>query len=164
MAAAVLQVISSLLAKYSKSSLLISAYTYEKQILKKDYCIDRYDDKMCRLPICSNHIILTGDLEKREELLQTMDATCFWNQHVNCLYTLSKYRFIGEISATNGQTLIIGKMQFSLRNKTKEWTESSAMRKKDPWRKTTKTLLEFLQKNKKNANDLFSVCWRNPTR
>ena len=49
---------------------------------------------MCFLPNCRYHIILLGDIK---ELLQKLDAFCFNYQHVDCLYTLFKYRFSDKI-------------------------------------------------------------------
>ena len=50
MAAVVLQVIPSFYTTYSKNSLFISANSYEKYIVSKEYCIARHDDKMCFPP------------------------------------------------------------------------------------------------------------------
>ena len=100
MAAVIIQVIHSFYTIYSKNSLFISASTYEKFILSKKYCIARHDDKMCILPNCRYHIILLGNIK---ELLQKLDAFCFNYQHVDCLYTLFKYRFSGKIVVKTGQ-------------------------------------------------------------
>ena len=95
-----LQVIPSFYTNYSKNSLFISANTYEKYIVSKEYCIARHDDKMCFLPNCRYHIILIGNIK---ELLQKVDAFCFNYQHVDCLYRLFKYRFIDKIVIKSGQ-------------------------------------------------------------
>ena len=58
MAAVMLQVIPSFYTNYSKNSLFISANTYEKFIVSKEYSIARTDDKMCFLPNCRYHNIL----------------------------------------------------------------------------------------------------------
>ena len=100
MAAVMLQVIPSFYTNDSKNSLFISAVTYEKFILSKKYCIARHDDKMCFLPNCRYHIILIGNIK---ELLQKLDAFCSNYQHVDCLYTLFKYRFIGKNVIKSGQ-------------------------------------------------------------
>ena len=55
---------------------------------------------MCFLPNCRYHIILKGNIK---ELLQKLDAFCFNYQHVDCLYTLFKYRFNEEIVIKSGQ-------------------------------------------------------------
>ena len=95
-----LQVIPSFHTNYSKNSLYISANTYEKYIVSKQYCIARHDDKMCLLPNCRYHIFLKGNFK---EFLQKLDAFCFNYKHVNCLYTLLKYRFNGKIVIKSGQ-------------------------------------------------------------
>ena len=94
MAAVMLQVIPSFYTNYSKSSLFISANTYEKYTVSKEYCVAGHDDKMCFLPNCRNHNILIGNIK---ELLQKLDASCFNYQHVDCLYTNFKYRFIEKL-------------------------------------------------------------------
>ena len=100
MAAVMIQVIPSFYTNYSKNSLFISANTHEKYIVCKEYCIARHDDKMCFLPNCRYHIILIGNIK---ELLQKLDAFSFNYQHVDCMYTLFKYRFSGKIVIKSGQ-------------------------------------------------------------
>ena len=73
MAAAMLQVIPIHKTNYSKNGLFISANTYEKYIVSKEYCIARHDDKMCFLTNCRFYIILIGN----KEMLQKLDAFCF---------------------------------------------------------------------------------------
>ena len=68
--------------------------------MSKEYCIAGHDDKMCFLPNCRYHIVLIGNIK---ELLQKLDAFCFNYQHVDCLYTLFKYRFNGKIVIKRGQ-------------------------------------------------------------
>ena len=58
------------------------------------------NDKICFLPNCRYHIILIGNIK---ELLQKLDAFCFNYRHVDCLYTLFKYRFSGKIVLKSGQ-------------------------------------------------------------
>ena len=100
MAAVMLQVIPSIYTNYSKNSQFISANTYEKYIVSTEYSIAGHDDKMCFLPNCRYHIILIGNIK---ELLQKLDAFCFNYQHVDCLYTLLKYRFSGKTVLKSGQ-------------------------------------------------------------
>ena len=100
MAAVMLQVIPSFYTSDSKNILIFSANTYEECIVCKKYCIARHDDKMCFLPNCRYHIILLGNIK---ELLQKLDAFCFNYQHLDCLYTLFKYRFTGKIVVKSGQ-------------------------------------------------------------
>ena len=100
MAAVMLQVIPSFYTNFSKNGLFVSANTYEKFIVSKEYCIARHDDKMCFLPNCRCHISLIGNIK---ELLQKLDAFCFNYQHVDCLYTLFKYRVTGKIVIESGK-------------------------------------------------------------
>ena len=55
---------------------------------------------MCFPPICRYHIILIGNIE---DLLQKLHAFFFNYQHVDCLYTIFKYRFSGKIVFKSGQ-------------------------------------------------------------
>ena len=100
MAAVMLQVIPSFYTNYSKNSLLISANNYENYIVSKEYCFAGHDDKMCFLPNCRYHIILLGNIKG---LLQKLDTFCFNYKHVDCLYTLFKYRFSEKIVLKSGQ-------------------------------------------------------------
>ena len=100
LAAVMLQSIPSFYAKISEKSLFISATTYEKYIVCKDYCIAHHNDKTCFLPACKYHIVLLGNVQ---ELLKKLDTFCFNYQHVDCLYTLFKYRFSGKTFAKSGQ-------------------------------------------------------------
>ena len=100
MAAIMLQTIPSFYTKFSEKSLLNSANTYEKYIICNNYCIAHHDDKTCSLPSCKYPILLLGNVE---ELLNKLDTFCFTYQHVDCLYTLFKYRFSGEVIAKSGQ-------------------------------------------------------------
>ena len=100
MAAVMLQVIFSFYTIYSKNSLFISANTYEKYIVSKEYCIARHENKMCFLPNCRYHFFLIGNIK---EWLQKLDAFCFNDQHLDCLYTLFKYRFSSKIVLKSGQ-------------------------------------------------------------
>ena len=116
MAAIMLQSIPSFYAKISEKSLFISATTYEKDIVCKDYCIAHHDDKTCFLPSCKYHILLHGDVE---ELLKKLDTFCFTYQHADCLYTLFKYRFSGKVIAKSGQVFdnVQRAVDFNHRNK-----------------------------------------------
>ena len=116
MAAIMLQAKPSFYTKLSEKSLLISANTYEKFLVCKDYCIAHHDDKTCFLPACKYHILLIGNVE---ELLKNLDTFCFTYQHVDCLYTLFKYRFSGKVVAKSGQVFdnVQRAVDFNQRNK-----------------------------------------------
>ena len=64
MAAIMLQAKPSFYLKISEKSFFISASTYEKFIVCKDYCIAHHDDKTCFLPSCKYHILLHGNVEE----------------------------------------------------------------------------------------------------
>ena len=100
MAAIMLQTFLSFSTKNSGKSLFISANTYEKYIVCKDYCIVHHDDKTCFSPASEYHIILHGSFE---ELLKKLETFFFTYQHVDCLYTLFKNRFSGKVVAKSGQ-------------------------------------------------------------
>ena len=102
--------------KFQKKSLFISANSYEKYIVCKDYCIAHHNEKMCFLPSCKYHILLLGNVE---ELLKKLDTVCFTYQHVDCLYTLFKYRFSGKVIAKSGQVFdnVQRAVDFNHRNK-----------------------------------------------
>ena len=116
MAAIILQTIPGFYAKISEKSRFISATTFEKYIVCKDYCIAYHDDKTCFLPACNYHILLLGNVE---ELLKKLDTFCFTYQHVDCLYTLFKYRFSGKVFAKGGQVFdnVQRAVDFNHRNK-----------------------------------------------
>ena len=99
MTAIMLQTIPSFCAEVSEKNLLISAKTYEKYIVCKDYCITHHHNKKCFLPACKYHVVLLGETEA---LLHKLDTLCFTYQHVDCLYTLFKYRFNGKIIEKSG--------------------------------------------------------------
>ena len=111
-----LQSIPSFYKKFSEKSLLITAKTYKKYIVCKDYCIAHHDDKTCFLPACKYHIILLGNVQ---ELLKKLDTFCFTYQHVDCLYTLFKYRFSEKVPAKSGQMFdnVQRAVDFNERNK-----------------------------------------------
>ena len=99
MAAIMLQTIPSFYAKLSEKSFFISATTYEKYIVSKDYYI-AHQNEQTFFPACKYHFVLLGNVQ---ELLKNLDAFCFNYQHVDCLYTLFKYRFSGKVIAKSGQ-------------------------------------------------------------
>ena len=79
-------------AIYSRNRLKISANTFERYILSKDYCIAHYDENMWFLPNCTFHVLI-GDIK---EVLQKWETFGFNYQH-DCLCTLLKYRFSDKI-------------------------------------------------------------------
>ena len=146
MAAIMLQSIPSFYTKISEKSLFISAKTYEKFIVCRNYCIAHHDDKTCFLPACKYHIILVGNVE---ELLKKLVTFCFNYQHVDCLYTLFKYRFSGKVIAKSGQVFdnVQRAVDFNHRNKGVDRMPSIA-KKRLLRKKFKKHLFSSFQKTK----------------
>ena len=128
MAAIMLQTIPGFHAKVSEKRLFISATTYEKDIVCKDYCIAHHNRKTCFLPACKYHIVL---LRNVQELLKKLDTFCFTYQHVDCLYTLFKYRFSGKVIAKSGQVFdnVQRAVDFNHRNKWVDRRPSNAKKR-----------------------------------
>ena len=95
-----LQTIPRFYAKTSEKNLFVFLTTFEKYIVCRDHCIAHHNKKTCFLPACNYHIVLLGNVQ---ELLKKLDTFCFTYQHVDCLYTLFKYRFSGKVNAKSGQ-------------------------------------------------------------
>ena len=91
------------LLKNSGKSLFVSATTYEENTICKDYCIAHHNEKTCFLPACKNHIVPLGNVQ---ELLKKLDTFYFTYQHVDCPYTLFKYRFSGKFIKKDGQVFV----------------------------------------------------------
>ena len=146
MAANMSQSIPSFYAKFSEKSLFISATTYEKYIVCKDYCIAYHNEKTCFLPACKYHIVLLGNVQ---ELLKKLDKFCFAYQHVDCLYTLFNYRFSGKVIAKSGQVFdnVQRAVEFNHRNKGMDRMPSIA-KKRLLRKKYKKHLFSSFQKTK----------------
>ena len=134
-----LQTIPSFYAKISEKSVFISATTYEKHIVFKDYCIAHHNQKTYFLPACKYHIVLLGNVQ---ELLRKLDTFCFTYRHVDCLSTLFKYRFTGKVIAKSGKVFdnVQRAVDFNLRNEGLDRMSSIAKKKRDSWGKSTKDI------------------------
>ena len=88
----------------------------KKNIVCKDYCTAHQNEKACFFPACKYHNVLFGNVQ---ELLKKLDTFCFTYQHVDCLYTLFKYRFSGKVIARSGQVFddVQRAVDFNHRNK-----------------------------------------------
>ena len=145
MAVVVLQAIPSFFAEYSQKCMFISSNTYEKFIVCNDYCEAFHNDKTCLVSHCKFHIILLGNLQ---ELLKKLDTFCFTYKHVDCLYTLFKYRFSGKVIAKSGKVFDNVQRAVTLITETREWTECRALQKKLLRKKYKKHLFSSFQKSK----------------
>ena len=141
-----LQTIPSFYAKISEKSLFISATTFEKYIVCRDYCIAHHNDKTCFLPVCKYHIVPLANVQ---ELLKKLGTFCFTYQHVDCLYTLFKYRFSGKVIAKSGQVFdnVQRAVEFNHRNNGVDRMPSFA-KKRLLRKKYKKNLFSSLQKTK----------------
>ena len=147
------------LHKNSEKSLLIPENTYEKYIVCTDYCIAHHDDKTCFLPACEYQIIIPVNVE---ELLKILETLGFTYQHVDCLYTLFKYRFSGKVIAKSGQVFdnVQRAVEFNHTNKVVDRMPSIAQKRLFR-KKVRKAFIQLLSKDKNNGGQWFSVCKRN---
>ena len=146
MAVIMLQTIPSFYAKVSEKSLFISANTYEKYIVCKDYCIAHHNDKTWFLPSCIHHIVLLGNFQ---ELLKKLDTFCFTYQHVDCLYIVFKYRFSAKVIAKTGQVFDNAQRAVDFNHRNKGVDRMSIIAKKRLLRKKYKKhLFSSFQKTK----------------
>ena len=159
MAAIMLQTFPSFYTKISEKKLINSAITYEKYFVCTYFCIAHHDDKTCFLPACKNHIKLLGNVEL---LLKKLDTFCITYQHVDCLYTLFKYRFSAKVIAKSGQVFdnVQRAVDFNHRNKEMDRLPSIA-KKRLSRKKFKKHLFSSFQKKKNNADQWLSVCRKN---
>ena len=107
---------AQLLHKCFRKCLNFSANTCKNFIVCNDSCVAFHNDKTCFVSNCKFHIILLGNVD---ELLKKSDTFSFTYPHLDCLYTLLKYRFSGKVVAKKGQ--VFDNMQravyFNHRNK-----------------------------------------------
>ena len=91
-------------------------------------------------------MVLLGNVQ---ELLKKLDSFCFTYQHVDCLYTLFKYRFSGKVIAKSGQVFdnVQRAVEFNHRNKGVDRMPSIA-KKKLLRKKYIKHLFSSFQKTK----------------
>ena len=106
----------------------------------------KHIEKTCFLPACNYHIVLLGNVQ---ELQKKLDSFCFTCQHVDCLYTLFKYRFSGKVIAKSGQVFdnLQRAVDFNHRNKGVDRMPSIA-KKRLLRKKYRKHLFSSLQKTK----------------
>ena len=154
MAAIMLQSIPSFYAKISEKNLFFSATTYEKYNVCKDYCIAHHNEKSGFLTACKYHIVLLGDVQ---ELLKKLDSFCFTYQHVDCLYTLFKYRFGGNVVAKSGQVFDNGQRAVDFNHRNKGVDKMPSIAKKRLLRKKYKKHLFSSFQKTKTTHTIVSV-------
>ena len=98
------QLISSFFAIYSE----ISPFCFFKYIgqnkSEQGVRIGQQCVEICFQPNCRHHNLLQDNVE---DLLQKQNALSFTYQHVDCLYILFKYQFIGKKFVKSGQVFAI---------------------------------------------------------
>ena len=140
MAAVLLQMIPSFYTNFSQNTMFVFANTYKNYSMSEKDCIVLHDDKVCFLPNCRYHIILIGDIK---ELLQKLDAFSFNYQHVDCLYTVFRYRFSGKIFVKSGQRFDIVQKAVHFNHQSNGVDRKSSIAKKRLLRKKHK--IHFLK-------------------
>ena len=86
---------------------------------------------------CKNHIVLHGNVQ---ELLKRLDKFCLTYQHVDCLYTLFKYRFSGKVIAKSGQLFDNVQQAVDFDHKNKGVDRMPSIAKKNSGGKSTKDI------------------------
>ena len=111
-----------------------------------DYCVAFHNDKTCFVSNYKYKNILLGNVG---ELLKKLDTFCFTYQHVDCLYTIFKYRFSGKVIAESGQVFDNAQptVDFNHRNKGVDRLPSIA-KKRLLRKKFKKHLFSSFQKTK----------------
>ena len=100
MVAVMLEAIPSFFQKFSETSLFI--FDYEKFLVCRDNCVAAHDPAFCFLKNCKFHLLVIADKDL-DDLLVKLDRVCFTYQHVDCFYTLFKFRFSGNVLEKNGE-------------------------------------------------------------
>ena len=139
-----LQTIPSFYAKISEKSLFISAKTYEKFIVCKDYCIAHHDDKTCSLHACKYHIILLGEIENcYMNWIHFVSPINTWTAFIPCSSTDSAEKLLPRVETCS----TISREQSFLTKETQEWTKCRVMQKRGSFKKKFKQhFLSALQK------------------
>ena len=105
---------------------------------------------MCFQPNCRCHFTVIGIIK---ELLHKLDAFCFKYQHVDCHYTLFKYRFRGKIVVKSGQLFDKFAEGRSFQAAKQRSGENAQHREKETLEeKVQKTFVELLPKDRIDAN------------
>ena len=102
MGAGMLEAIPSFFQNFSKTSLFISTDDYEKFLVCRDYCVADHDPAFCFPKNSKFHLLLIADRDLNDSLAKP-DRVCFTCQHVDCFYTLFKFRFSGNVLEKNGE-------------------------------------------------------------
>ena len=116
--------------------------------MSKNYCSANHNDKVCFLTKCRYHSIFRGYIE---DLPQNLHAFCYL--HVDCLYTLFKYRFSHTIVVKGGQVFVKVRRAVSFNQGIKGVERVPSIEKRRPMRRNStheerKHLLSSFQNTK----------------
>ena len=89
--------------------------------------------------------MLKGNIK---ELLQNLDAFCFNYQHLDCLYTLFKYRFSGKINFKGGQFFVNLQRAIHFNQQNRGVDRMSSIAKKTLEEKVQKVFVELFRRTK----------------
>ena len=101
MAAVMCQVLPHFYKKFCEKALFISVSVkdYRSYILTSEYVVASHNS-FCPLKTCRYHIVLISF--SIEDLLQKLEDLSYLYQTVDCLYTLYKHQFFGNILEESG--------------------------------------------------------------
>ena len=118
----------------------------QKKFVCNDYCVAFHNDKSCFVSDCNFHIIPLGNVDVRPKKLDTF---CFTYQHVDCLYTLFKYRFSEKTIAKTGQVFdkVQRPVEFNHRNKGLDICREHC-KKEAPAEKVQNAFIQLLSEDK----------------
>ena len=123
-----------------------------------NYCVAIHNDKTCFVSKCKFHNILLGNVE---DLLKKLDTFCFTYQHVDCLYTLFKYRFSGKVIAKSRQIFNNLQRAVDSNHRKKRVDRLPSIAKKALAEKFQKAFIQLFSEDKDNADQWFNVCRKN---
>ena len=118
MAALMCQFLPHFYKKFCENALFISVSVrdYRPYILTSEYVVAS-NNSFCPLKTCRYHIVLISF--STEDLLQNLEDLFYLYQTVDCLYTLYKHQFIGNILEESGLvfTQLVRAVQHNYENK-----------------------------------------------
>ena len=157
MAAVILPVILSFYAIFPQNSLFFCKY------VRKIYCEQRilHCQPRCRIVLFSQFRSSHFFAGNVKELLQKLDPFCSTYHYVDCLYTLSKYQFNGNIVGKSYQVFDYVKKTVYYNQRDKGIDRMPSIAKKFSWGRRIKSILELIPKNKINAKQWISLCRKN---
>ena len=100
---------------------------------------------------------------KIKELLQKLDAISFNYQHVDCLYTLFKYRFSGKIVLKSEQLFDNVQRAVHFNHQNRGVDRMPSIKKETLEEKVQEIFVELLPQDQNDANWWISLCRQNWT-